>query len=51
MFVDSIGNVQYKSVKTGSKYGDYSAFGITEFTSHNYQVQRASADNLFTSGN
>lgn len=50
MFVDSIGNVQYKSAKTGSKYGDYSAFGVTEFTSHNYQVPQASADNLFTSG-
>ncbi len=50
MFVDSIGNVQYKSSTIGLKYGDYDAFGISEFTNHDYQVQSQSKNNLFTVG-
>ena len=51
MFVDEQGNVQHEPYSGNAKIGVYDTFGISEFTTHNYTLQKHSADNLFTSGN
>lgn len=52
MYVDDYGNVQYaERLSQPTKCGVYDNFGRTDFTTHNYQVAKESANNLLLSGN
>ena len=52
MFIDAHGEVQYDELDSPmTKYGTYSNFNRTAFTTHGYKVLKSSANNMLLSGN
>ena len=51
MYVDDYGNVQYMELdKQPTNIGKYDTFGKTNFTTHNYELEKESASNMLLSG-
>ena len=51
MFTDNYGNVQFTELTNyETKIGEYDTFGRTDFTTHNYHIQKELANNMLLSG-